>query len=201
MQGDIFVSLINNRLSPVYPCFNAEIHPFPLFPFRSSPLRKRTRNYKFPQWTDDSLMLSLSFLFLSFTISFPSDPCNLLFPLSPLPGLSRSTLTLSPSLSLSSSLSHGSSIRISSTLVFSLSLSLSYSLPRFSRSMHPAFLVVRGYLIPREWKRKREEWEANISGMYVYLTREGGGMEHVRGGKRGWRINGRTVKFWCSDNG
>lgn len=23
----------------------------------------------------------------------------------------------------------------------------------------------------------------------------------VRGGKRGWRINGRTVKFWCSDNG
>lgn len=26
-------------------------------------------------------------------------------------------------------------------------------------------------------------------------------MEHVRGGRRGWRINGRTVKFWYGDNG
>jgi len=26
-------------------------------------------------------------------------------------------------------------------------------------------------------------------------------MEQVCGGKGGWRINGRTVKFWCNDNG
>lgn len=152
MQGDIFVSLINNRLSPVYPCFNAEIHPFPLFPFRSSPLRKRTRNYKFPQWTDDSLALSLSFLFLSFTISFPSDPCNLLFLLSPLSGLSRSTLTLSPSLSLSSSLSLSwvldshildpSFLSLSLSFVFSTSLlSLDASgLSRCTRVLNPSWM-------------------------------------------------------------
>lgn len=39
------------------------------------------------------------------------------------------------------------------------SLSLSRSLPTslLSRLMHPAFLVIRGYLIPHEWKRRQEE--------------------------------------------
>lgn len=99
---DILALVIDNHLSPAHPYFNPKSTLSPSS--RSSPLRRRTRNYKFPQWTDNSLALSLSLLFISFTPSFPSDPCNLLFPLSPLSGLSRGTLTLPPSLSLSLSL-------------------------------------------------------------------------------------------------
>jgi len=187
--------------------FQPEIHPFPLFPFRSSPLRRRTRNYKFSQWTDDSLApLPLSFLpSLHFV---PLRPLQPPFPSFTGPDfLGELSLFLLLFLCLSLSLSLGSSIRTSSTLsLFSLSLSLSLSLffslslyiyiPRFSLAwcIRPFSLYAHGYLIPREWKREREEWEANISGTYVYLTREGSGMKQVRG--RGGEGQGKTEDKW-----
>lgn len=62
----------------------------PIVPFahENAQLQIPTVNRRF------SRVLSLSLLFPSFTFSSPSDPCNLLFPLSPLSGLSRRKLSL-----------------------------------------------------------------------------------------------------------
>lgn len=157
-RRDILALVIDNHLSPNASLFQPRNPPLPPLPVPIVPSAQKNAQLQIPtvnrrdgRFSLDSL--SLSHLSLSLAPSFPSDPGNLLFPLSPLAGLSRRTLAL-PSLSLFLSLFlTGPRFAYPRPWLF-LSFSFSFCL---SRSMHPAFLIVRGYLIPREWKRKREE--------------------------------------------
>lgn len=159
MRGDIFAPVIDNHLSPAHPCSNSKSTPSPSS--RSDrPLcaeeRAITNSHSEPAILSRSPPPFSTFPSL---LRPPPTPATS-FSLFHRSGLSRRTLTLSPSLSLSFSLSHGSSIRTSSTLsLLSFSLSLSFSQPRSSlaRRIRPFSLYAHGYLIPREWKKGREE--------------------------------------------
>lgn len=141
--------------------------------------------------------------FASRSLPFPLAP-TISSPLSPhtaIPTTSfflfhrgRTFLQNSHSLSFSFSLalSHESSILILALSSLSVPLFSHFSLIRYIRSFS---LCARGYLIPREWKRGRKEWEK-----YIWHVRVLNGRRKVVAYRGRRRINGRTVKFWCSDN-
>lgn len=134
MRGDIFAPVIDNHLSPAHPCSNSKSTPSPSS-HSDRPLCAEERAIT-NSHSEPAILSRSPSPFSSFP-SLPRPPPTpaTSFSLFHRSGLSRRTLTLSPSLSLSFSLSHGSSIRTSSRPCLSyhsLSLSLFLSLAPLS---------------------------------------------------------------------
>lgn len=160
MRGDIFAPVIDNHLSPAHPCSNSKSTPSPSS--RSDrPLcaeeRAITNSHSEPAILSRSPPPFSTFPSL---LRPPSDPCNLLFPLSPVRTFSENSHSLSFSLLVFLSFSRVLDPHILDPVSpINLSLSLSFSQPRSSlaRCIRPFSLYAHGYLIPREWKKGREE--------------------------------------------